>query len=113
MIISTNITINVNDLGKSVQFYQTLGFELIQRWGDHYAQVKASGIILGLHPRKGNTPDTTDNISIGFTSDDFESEKQMLTDAGIDFEIRQEAGGSFLHFTDPDGTSLYFIKPKE
>ena len=26
--------------------------------------------------------------------------------------LRQEEGGSFLHFTDPDGTPLYFIKPK-
>jgi len=25
---------------------------------------------------------------------------------------RSEEGGQFLHFTDPDGTALYFIKPK-
>ena len=25
---------------------------------------------------------------------------------------RSEEGGEFLHFIDPDGTSLYFIKPK-
>ena len=25
---------------------------------------------------------------------------------------RQEEGGQFLHFTDPDGIACYFIKPK-
>lgn len=49
-IINSNITINVLDLDKSRTFYESLGLELLNRWGDHYAQLKAPDLIIGLHP---------------------------------------------------------------
>jgi hypothetical protein len=50
--------------------------------------------------------------SIGFTIDDFDSAKSMLEKLAISTTNRQEEGGEFILFNDPDGTSLYFIKPK-
>lgn len=113
-ILNTNLTINVKDLGDSVRFYETIDFQLKQRWGDHYAQLTAPGIEVGLHPSdvtigSGNR----EGISIGLTTQSFEQTKKELTELGVSVIERSEKGGDFLHFKDPDGTALYFIRPKE
>ena len=110
-IVNTNVTINVKALSDSVLFYEKIGFSLKQRWGDHYAQMSAPGIELGLHPSNDEADSNyRAGISIGFTTDDFEKTKNELFKLGIPVIERSEEGGDFLHFNDPDGTSLYFIK---
>ena len=112
-ILNSNVTINVKDLNKSLMFYEKIGFSLKQRWDNHYAQLSAPGIELGLHP--SNAPvgsGNRDGISIGFTTRDFEKTKNELSKLGISVTERTEEGGDFLHFNDPDGTSLYFIRSK-
>ena len=47
-----------------------------------------------------------------FGIDNFDEAQTMLSEQSIKAEPRNEEGGQFLHFTDPDGTQLYFIKPK-
>jgi catechol 2,3-dioxygenase-like lactoylglutathione lyase family enzyme len=111
-ITQTNVTITVNDMSKSISFYtDVLGFKLLQRYGDHYAQVSAPGIIIGLHPSNGKA-NTSENISIGFTVNDLSAAKKQLDELAIPNYERAEAGGSFVHFKDPDGTPLYFIDSK-
>lgn len=56
--------------------------------------------------------ENTGNLSIGFTTEDFEKTKNTLRQLEIEVIERKEKGGKFLHFNDPDGTSLYFIQPK-
>jgi catechol 2,3-dioxygenase-like lactoylglutathione lyase family enzyme len=112
-IKESNITINVKDLDKSISFYESIGLILKNRWGMHYAQLTAPGVIIGLHPTsEAYLPGNSGNTSIGFTIDEFEEAKSLLQKFSIATKIRQEEGGQFLHFNDPDGTSLYFIKPK-
>ena len=112
-IKDSNITINVFDLDKSVSFYESIGLELKNRWGNHYAQMAAPGVMIGLHPTdKSNLIGSSGNVSIGFTTDDFVEVKSLLGELSIAVRERQEEGGNFLHFDDPDGTALYFIKPK-
>lgn len=73
----------------------------------------APGIVIGLHPTSiGNLTDNSGNVSIGFTTDKFEETKSDLQKLSIETTYRQEEGGLFLHFNDPDGIALYFIKPK-
>lgn len=113
MIKEANITINVKDLDNSISFYKSIGFTEQKRWGNHYAQLTAPGIVIGLHP----TPDSSLTgssgiVSIGFTSDNFDETQSVLQKLSIDTEKRDEEGGRFLHFNDPDGTALYFIESK-
>jgi catechol 2,3-dioxygenase-like lactoylglutathione lyase family enzyme len=112
-IKESNITMNVKDLDKSVSFYESIGLTVKNRWGNHYAQLTAPGIVIGLHPTSDtNLTDNSGNVSIGFTTDNFEETKSGLQKLAIETTDRQEDGGQFLHFKDPDGTALYFIKPK-
>ena len=111
-IKESNITINVKELDKSISFYLSIGLTLKNRWGIHYAQLTAPGLIIGLHPTtEAYLPGNSGNTSIGFTVNDFEEAKSLLKNLSIETTTRQEEGGLFLHFNDPDGTALYFIKP--
>jgi catechol 2,3-dioxygenase-like lactoylglutathione lyase family enzyme len=112
-IKDSNITINVRDLDKSISFYESIGLTVKNRWGNHYVQLTAPGVVIGLHSTgNGNLHDNSGNVSIGFTTDDFEETKSSLEKLSIGITERNEEGGQFLHFTDPDGTAIYFIKPK-
>lgn len=82
-INGSNLTIQVTNMDRSVSFYQSIGFTLKNRWGNHYAQLTASGMTIGLHPAQ-NTPGNSGNVSIGFSASDFESTKTKLQKMGAD-----------------------------
>ena len=112
-IKEANVTINVRDMNKSISFYESIGFAVKNRWGNHYAQLTAPGVVIGLHPTSADKlAGDSGNVSLGFTTGEFERTKSLLQKLSIKITERQEKGGQFLHFTDPDGTALYFIKPK-
>ena len=112
-IKGSNVTVNGKDLDKSISFYESIGLIVNNRWGNYYAQLNAPGVVIGLHPTTDiNLKDNSGNVSIGFTADDFEEAKSLLQRLSIKTTEMQEEGGQFLLFNDPDGTSLYFIKPK-
>lgn len=112
-ITASNVTINTADMDRSIDFYKSIGFSLVHRWQNYYAHLSAPGIMIGLHPSDGDIPSNLlQGFSIGFTTDDFDGAKDMLEDLSINYSYRKEEGGDFLHFTDPNGLPLYFIKPK-
>ena len=112
-IKESNVTINIKDMEASVAFYQSIGLTVKSRWGNHYAQLTAPGIVIGLHPTAdANLKGNSGNVSIGFTTDNIDQTKLSLEQLAIPVLQRNEEGGQFIHFTDPDGTALYFIKPK-
>lgn len=110
-IKESNVTINVKDLDKAISFYESIGLTTKNRWKNHYAQMVAPGIVIGLHPSSKHTSHHSGTISIGFTTDNFDETKALLMKHSIPLTEPQEEGGQFLHFTDPDGTAIYFIKP--
>ncbi|HXB10228.1 MAG TPA: VOC family protein [Puia sp.] len=112
-IQESNVTINVKDLDKSISFYESIGLKVKHRWGNYYAQLIAPDVVIGLHPSSNaNLAGNSGNVSIGFTTDNIEEAKSDLEKLSIKTIDRNEEGGQFLHFNDPDGTALYFIKPK-
>ena len=111
MLKESNVTIMTGDMSGSIRFYESIGLSLKQRWGDHYAMVSGPGITLGIHPAP-DKPEGSGSVSIGFVVDDFDERKKLLTDKGIVFRTDDGKSGTYLHFKDPDGTVLYFVKPK-
>ncbi len=111
-LTGSNVTIMVKDMGKSIAFYESIGLKLQQRWGDNYAMIEGPGITLGIHPG-GDEESGSGDLSIGFMVDSYDDAKALLAKNKI--KITQEAedgkSGSYLHFNDPDGTALYFVKP--
>lgn len=112
-IKESNVTINVSDIDKSISFYESIGFKLKNRWGNHYARLTAPGITIGLHPTSdSHLSGQSGNISIGLTVEDFGNAISFLQTLSIRVKEREEEGGRFLHFEDPDGTAIYFIEPR-
>ena len=69
--------------------------------------------MIGLHPAgEDNLSKSPGHVSLGFTTEDFEETKKQLNALSIAVTTRNEEGGEFLHFNDPDGTELYIINPK-
>lgn len=108
-ITESNVTILVKDMDKAVSFYEMLGLTLKNRWGNHYAQLAAKDIIIGLHP--GGGAETSSHISIGFMIDNIEEAKALLDANHIAYKTEEGKAGTFMHFKDPDGTILYFNLP--
>ena len=112
-IQQTNVTMMVKDMDKSISFYESIVFTMKNRWANHYAQLTAPGIVIGLHPASDNNlMKSSGNVSIGITADNFEEAELLLQKLSINVTQRNEEGGEFLHFNDPDGVALYFIRPK-
>src|SRR5262245_38831055 len=104
-IKDSNVTIMIKDMDKSISFYESIGFNVKTRWGNHYAQLTAPGIVIGLHPtNESNLSGASGNVSIGFTTDNFDEAKTQLEQLSVRVTPRNEEGGQFLHFNDPDGT---------
>lgn len=110
-ITDTNLTLHVADIDRSITFYGALGFTVLNRWGNHYAQLGVPGMTIGLHPEKQESKGSG-NTSVGFTTDDWEGTIALLQQLSIPVTEQVEEGGKFLHFHDPDGTALYFIQPR-
>jgi len=111
-IKDSNITIMVKDMDKSISFYESIGFAVKNRWDNYYAQLTAPGITIGIHPDDNMPASGSGSTSIGFTIDNLDEAKTLLQELSVNATVRDEEGGQFLHFNDPDGTALYFIKPK-
>ena len=108
----SNVTIMVKDMTKSISFYESIGLKLKQRWGDNYAMIDGPGITLGIHPG-GNSTSSSGSISIEFMIDNCTETKAMMEKLNIPATEEDDGkSGIYLHFKDPDGTTLYFVQPK-
>ena len=110
-ITAANVNVMVEDMDRSVAFYQKIGLGLKQRWGNHYALVEAPGVIIGLHPG-GKAGKQTTNISVGFIVEKLDEARSKLDELGLKYENAEDMAGNFVNFTDPDGTPLYFMQMK-
>ena len=110
-ITGSNVTIMVKDIDASIKFYEQIGLKLKQRWDSHYAMIDGKGITIGIHPSE-NAENTSGTVSIGFMIDDMHIVKALMHANEIPFTEEDGKSGHYLHFKDPDNTSLYFVAPR-
>ena len=100
-------------MDNAVEFYSVkLGLELLNRYDDHYAEIQAPGLMIGLHPASEKIL-TGNNLSIGFGVINFDKTIENLTAKGIDFKIEQDGYIRLAHFTDLDNNQLYLAENKD
>jgi len=69
MFKAANTTVMVKDMDNAIAFYtDVLGLPTGMRDGNNYAEIKAPGVIIGLHPDRGHVHKKlkAGNLSIGF-----------------------------------------------
>jgi predicted enzyme related to lactoylglutathione lyase len=117
MFSSGNVTVYVANMERAVEFYTgVLGLKLAYRFGDHWASVVAGkGLTIGLHPASEQSPaGRKGSMTIGLElSGSIQDATQALEAKGVRFHGLSQEGkaGSFAHFEDPDGNSLYLWQP--
>ena len=108
----------VKDMDKAVDFYTVLlGLKPGKRYGNHWAEIEAPGVLLGLHPLNPNLPEVNISVnpaapSIGFNVADLDKAKALLDNAGISYLNLDDTMLNFAMFNDPDGNPLYFCQYK-
>ena len=107
------VNMMVSKMDEAIGFYQNkLGLELINRYGDHYAEIQAPDLLIGLHSTsekivKGN------NLSIGFGVIEFDLTIKELESKGIEFKLEQDGWIRLAYFTDLDNNQLFLAERKD
>jgi catechol 2,3-dioxygenase-like lactoylglutathione lyase family enzyme len=115
MFKAANTTVMVKDMDNAIAFYtDVLGLPTGMRHGNNYAEIKAPGVIIGLHPDRGHVHKKlkAGNLSIGFEVANIERVVKSLESRGITFTLQENDTNKFAFFSDPDGTPLYLVQPK-
>lgn len=100
----------VSNMNNAINFYSsTLGLELINRYGDDYAEIQAPGMMIGLHPTSEKVT-TGNNLSIGFGVINFDKTIETLRAKGIEFTIEDEGWIRLAYFTDLDNNQLFLAE---
>lgn len=117
MFVESNVTVMVSDLDRAVAFYtEVLGLTLKGRYGDHWAEVEAPGLRIGLHPTsQPPSPDAAGGLSIGLGVADLQEGMATLKARGVQFAPPREDEGEIrlAFFRDPDGNPLYLTEVRE
>ena len=106
------VNVMVTDMDRAVGFYEgVLGLSLVNRWGDHYAEIQAPDLLIGLHPRSKEIVNGN-NMSIGFGVTEFDETIAELSARDITFRVEQDGWIRLAYFTDPDGNELFLAERK-
>ncbi len=115
-LTATTVFFYVQNLDRAVDFYtNALGMPLKVRHGNHWAEVNAGTISIGLHPlEEGEIVNTEGGGTVSFAVHDLDSLVKRLKeqDATIG-EIRNPPRGRFVMGKDSEGNSLHFIEFSE
>ncbi|MEQ8623552.1 MAG: hypothetical protein RJQ00_13350 [Vicingaceae bacterium] len=107
------VNVMISNMDEAIEFYQgKLGLELKNRYGDHYAEIQAPDLLIGLHPISEKTLQGN-NISIGFGVIEFDSTIKELESKGIKIKLEQDGYIRLAHFTDLDNNQLFLAERKD
>ena len=109
-IQQANITVMVTNLDVAIKFYtEILGFKLMNRFGEHWADIEAPGLTIGLHPtHKAVT--RGDNLQIGLRVANIKTTMEDLINKGVQFQENKDDQVRLSFFNDPDGNLLYLVQ---
>lgn len=111
-INGSRINVMVANMDKSIDFYTNiLGLKLLNHYGEYYAEIQASDLSIGLHP-KSDKVIVGNNMSIGFGVKEFDLHMEQLKAKGIVFNIENDGYIRLVHFTDLDQNLLFFTENK-
>ena len=103
----------VKDMDRAIKFYtEVLNLPLKVRYDDHWAEVDAGTITIGLHPTEaGKEAKDGGGGTVSFIVNDIDSIVSELRKKGVKVgEIHQPERGKFTIITDPDGNNIHFIE---
>jgi catechol 2,3-dioxygenase-like lactoylglutathione lyase family enzyme len=114
MINGGNATIYVANMDHAVRFYtEVLGLKLTNRFGDHWATVKAGNtLVIGLHPwsAKYPRPGTKGAVQIGLvvSGEPILELAARLRARGVEVSgVIESQESNYISFADPDGNPIY------
>jgi catechol 2,3-dioxygenase-like lactoylglutathione lyase family enzyme len=119
MIDRSNVTVMVRDFEKAIRFYtETMGFKLILRAANEWAEVAAPGLIIGIHPWSpghGPEPGKPSGMSMGFEVAEIGKAVEAFRAKGINFHgpVQDNDNVKLAFFGDPDGNALYLCEVKQ
>ena len=111
-LVHCRINVQITDMNRSVEFYcDLLGLELVNRYGNHYAEVKGPDLLIGLHP-SSNEIKVGNNMSIGFGVTQFDETVKQLEAKGLEIRVDTQDWIQLAYFKDPDNNNLYLAENK-
>jgi catechol 2,3-dioxygenase-like lactoylglutathione lyase family enzyme len=97
----------ITHMDTSIRFYtETLGLTLKSRYGDHWAEIEAPGLTIGLHPTSMEII-PSNNLQMGFRVKNLEEAVADLKAKGVVFASLDDENIRLASFTDPDGNAMY------
>jgi len=106
------INVMISNMDEAISFYsETLELDLKNRYGDHYAEIQAADLMIGLHPNSAKTT-YGNNMSIGFGVLNFDETIEKLKSKDIQLKIEDDGWIRLAHFTDTDNNQLYLAEIK-
>ncbi|WP_428742331.1 VOC family protein [Tenacibaculum sp.] len=107
------VNMMVSNLDQAVEFYHhKLGLELINRYGDHYAEIQAPDLLIGLHPTSDKIV-YGNNLSIGFGITEFDATIKELEAKGIEFKLENDGWIRLAYFSDLNNNQLFLAERKD
>ena len=103
----------VKNMDNAVKFYtEIMGLPLKIRFENHWAEVDAGPITIGLHPTEdGKKPKQGDGGTVSFPVSDIEAVVGELKKKGAKVgPIHTPERGKFVMITDPDGNMIHLVE---
>jgi catechol 2,3-dioxygenase-like lactoylglutathione lyase family enzyme len=115
MISGGHATVYVSNMDNAIRFYsEVLGLKLTNRFGNHWATVKAGKtLLIGLHPwsAKYPRPGTKGSVQIGLVVSRDEPIGDLaarLRKHGVEVsDVIKSEEANYISFADPDGNPIY------
>ena len=105
----------VSNMDAAIKFYtEVLGLPLRIRFGDHWAEVDAGPITIGLHPTEGGKKPKPGGGTVSFQISDLEAFVEEIKKKGASVgKIHSPERGKFTMISDPDGNQLHVVEFSE